>query len=87
MLWLECLLFTLLHRSQMRLLKGSSAASEELQRRLLKGLEKMLGVLDGSVEMEGRGEVESAGDLLEVAVREKVLGEEDLRALRELLGE
>ena len=85
-MWLECLLFTLLYRSQDRILPGSNKLTEALQTNIYDVLKKMFGILDGSEERKGRREPpRSAREVIEIAHGEGLLTEEDLAAMKESL--
>lgn len=84
-MWLECLLFTLLYRSSDRILPGSNQVSEALQVKIYNALKTMLGILSGEEKRDGLEPPRSAKAVIEMAHAEGLLTEEDLAAMKESL--
>lgn len=85
-MWLECLLFTLLFRSKGRILTGNSTLAERLQCQIYDVLKRMLGLLDGTDDRTERQQPpRSAREVIEVAHAEGLLTDQDLAAIRESL--
>jgi Haspin like kinase domain len=94
-LWLECLLFTLLFRSKKTILVRSDEVMTAVQEGIYDGLKKMLRILDGSYRKVGEDgedaekieELGSAKEVITVAHKEGLLSDEDLEAMKEALSE
>lgn len=89
MLWLDYLLFVLLYRCQeggRQVLEGSSEAALELQERLRVRLVRVWNLMRGKGEWDGSKGLGSAREVVERAREEGLLGEEDLEAIRAVLG-
>jgi Haspin like kinase domain len=84
-LWLECLLFTLLYRSRERVLVGSSEVAGGVQEGIYKGLKRMMGILGGGDSGEREEGPGSARQVIEVAHGEGLLTDQDLVAIKESL--
>jgi Haspin like kinase domain len=83
-MWLDYLLFTLLYRSGSKELEGSNEIQKDLQGRIYKTLEKTRTMLAGENEWRGKPP-QSASDTIAKAHKEGLLGEDDLKAIKESL--